>query len=205
MGGESLLGPIPGLILLGFIIVGALFYYLSKPAYHPWLGEKIVRADERFAQYEADGHTVYTARYQLGIDENQDGIISKDEEDRPSTRALFLYFKAKGYPPDNDDGDEYRYIALPPTRNDWVIEFFLWLLIPLVAALVMVGEKVFKLAIIVVFVYIIIMILYGVIYIPTNYLFGSSVGVIFNILALGIVMVLIATKYRNTRLVQWVF
>ena len=205
MGGESLLGPIPGFILLGVIILGVLFYYLSKPAYHPSLGEKIVKGDERFAQYEAEGLPVYTARYALGVDENQDGIISKEEEDRPSTRMLFLYFKAKGYPPSNQTGDEYDYIALPPTRNDWLIEFSLWLLIPLAATLVMVGARVVKLATIVLFVYVIGMILYGVVYIPTSYLFGRTVGLIFGVLALVIVMVLIATKYRNTRLVQRVF
>jgi len=205
MSGESLLGPIPGIILLGFIILGALFYYLSKPAYHPSLGEKIVKGDERFAKYETEGHPVYTARYQLGVDENQDGVISREEEDKPSTRTLFLYFKAKGYAPSNEAGDEYDYIALPPTRNDWVIEFFLWLLIPLAATLVMMGERVFRLTIIAVFIYLVIIATFGIVYTPANYLFGTSVGSIFTMLTFGIMMVLIATKYRNSRLVQWVF
>lgn len=192
---DSLLGPVPGFVLLGGILSGALFYYLHDPKNHPTLGEKIVKGDERFDQYKDDGYLVHAASNR----------VVDDDDDAPSTRNLYLYFKAKGYEPTNKASDEYEYIALPPTRTDWVIEFFLWWLIPLIAALVHIGARIVKVAGVVAFLYVVLALVYVIGYMPFSYLFGGTVGVIFSVIALGIVVVLIATRYRNTRVVQWVF
>ena len=193
---DSLLGPVPGFVLLGGIMSGALFYHLQDPKTHPTLGEKIVKGNERFDQYKDEGYLVYAANNR---------VIDDDDDDTPSTRSLYMYFKAKGYEPTNKAGDEYEYIALPPTRTDWVIEFFLWWLIPLMAALYHIGARILRITGIVLFLYVILALVYVIAYMPFSYLFGGTVGLIFSVLALALVVVLIATRYRNTRLVQWVF
>ena len=199
MGGESVLGPVPGFIALATILLVALFYYIQKPRYHPALGEKIPKGDDRFNLYKEQGYPVHIAT------SRPVGAPMGEDEEMPPTRTLFLYFQAKGYPPTNDVRDEYEYIALPPTARDWIIEFVLWLLIPILAVLITAGARVMKVAVIVLFLYIVFGLAFILVHLPFSFLFGTTVGAIFGVLASGVALILIATKYRNPRLIQWVF
>lgn len=191
MSADSLLGPIPGVILLLGIVIGGFFYFLNDPETHPTLGRKIVKGDPAFDRLKSAGYPVHTARYSIA-----------EDREAPSTRTLYLYFKAQGFLPEND---AYEYIALPPTRRDWMIEFSLWWIVPLLAALYTLGASVAKLVGIVLFLYLVAALVFVLVYLPATFLFGNLIGMVFYLLALGVAVILIATRYRNTDLVQRVF
>ena len=190
MGGDGLLGPIPGLILLTGVLLAVVFYYFQNPQTHPSLGEKIVKGDDRFETYKNAGLPVLKA-----------SCRPPENEDTPSTRSLFLYFQAKGYAPVNE---EYEYIALPPTRRDWIVEFGLWLLIPVMAAVYLVGERALRIVLIALFLGFIALPVV-IVYTLTDLLFGSPIGEITAILTAIATVILVATRFKNTRLFQWMF